>query len=89
MTIQQNAAKYAAYRKALFLLLLLLLLFWQRTLILRLLSQLFLGSLTAMAALPQQPLISRCALTSMYNDTDLEIDKPREAAIVVTLSELS
>lgn len=35
----------------------------------------------AMAALPQQPEISRCALTSMYNDTDLEINKPREAAI--------
>lgn len=35
----------------------------------------------AMAALPQQPEISRCALTSMYNDTDLEINKPSEAAI--------
>lgn len=52
MNIQQNAAKYAAYRKPLFLLPMLLLLFWQRALILRLLSQLFLGSLTAMAALP-------------------------------------
>lgn len=35
----------------------------------------------AMARLPAQPEISRCALDSLYNDTDLELNKPRDSAI--------
>lgn len=35
----------------------------------------------AMAAMAAEPEISRVGLESMYNDTDLELDRPREAEI--------